>query len=173
MDCPRDGSSLTILHHEHQAYEGCTACGGYFLEPQLLHESLGLNTQELAERVSDTELPVSSLLCPKDRQPMRALVYEEVEIDLCPACAGVWLDAGELDAILARRGREQPDDGDGLSDYLDIDIDVDVDSAPESNSAGSSGPNDIGADAADEAGSVIGDALEFVGSAIGSLFDGL
>jgi Zn-finger nucleic acid-binding protein len=28
-----------------------------------------------------------------------------IEIDLCPACRGVWLDKGELEQVLERSGR--------------------------------------------------------------------
>lgn len=37
--------------------------------------------------------------CPKDGEPMHRITLGEVAIDRCPACAGVWLDRGELDAL--------------------------------------------------------------------------
>lgn len=33
---------------------------------------------------------------------------EEIEIDYCPTCRGVWLDRGELDKIVERSQREHP-----------------------------------------------------------------
>ena len=38
--------------------------------------------------------------CPVCREPMIGLEYEKVEVDYCPACAGVWLDEGELEVLL-------------------------------------------------------------------------
>ena len=38
--------------------------------------------------------------CPKCREPMFVMEYEHVEMDVCPECGGVWLDGGELAAIL-------------------------------------------------------------------------
>ena len=37
--------------------------------------------------------------CPADDFTLRTETYEGVEIDRCPHCGGVWLDAGELEAI--------------------------------------------------------------------------
>jgi Zn-finger nucleic acid-binding protein len=37
--------------------------------------------------------------CPKDASPMSRVTLGAVRIDRCPACGGVWLDRGELDAI--------------------------------------------------------------------------
>ncbi len=38
--------------------------------------------------------------CPKCREPMFVMEYDHVEIDVCPDCGGVWLDGGEMAAIL-------------------------------------------------------------------------
>lgn len=37
--------------------------------------------------------------CPVDDFTLRPVTYEGVTIDVCTHCAGVWLDAGELDSI--------------------------------------------------------------------------
>jgi len=37
--------------------------------------------------------------CPVDDFTLRPVTYEGVTIDVCPHCAGVWLDAGELETI--------------------------------------------------------------------------
>jgi len=37
--------------------------------------------------------------CPVDGFTLAVETYEDVEIDRCPHCKGVWLDAGELDAV--------------------------------------------------------------------------
>ena len=58
--------------------------------------------------------------CPHcDNNDLRAYDRHGVEIDLCPACRGVWLDRGELDKIIERasRYREVP-----LEDYDGDDV---------------------------------------------------
>ena len=38
--------------------------------------------------------------CPKCGQKLTTVNYRAVEIDLCPTCRGVWLDANELQTIM-------------------------------------------------------------------------
>lgn len=38
--------------------------------------------------------------CPQCKEPLIVLELEEVEIDHCVSCGGIWLDAGELDLLL-------------------------------------------------------------------------
>lgn len=41
--------------------------------------------------------------CPRDGATLRTETYESsFEVDRCPDCAGVWLDKGELDAIMRK-----------------------------------------------------------------------
>jgi len=44
------------------------------------------------------------MLCPVCRTDMLVLEFEQVEIDYCAACGGVWLDSGELELIGERIG---------------------------------------------------------------------
>ena len=58
-----------------------------------------------AERQKQKELHY--LHCAKCGQKMETTTLESIEIEVCPDCGGVYLDAGELDKILdvKRRGR--------------------------------------------------------------------
>jgi len=38
--------------------------------------------------------------CPVCKEPMIVLELNEVEIDYCPSCGGIWLDAGELGLLI-------------------------------------------------------------------------
>ncbi|MBN2211556.1 MAG: zf-TFIIB domain-containing protein, partial [Sedimentisphaerales bacterium] len=38
--------------------------------------------------------------CPACQEPMIVLELDEVEIDYCTVCNGVWLDGGELEVLL-------------------------------------------------------------------------
>ena len=44
-------------------------------------------------------MPLSS--CPECEMPMKVTTYDDVLIDVCPSCRGVWLDRGELQKIIA------------------------------------------------------------------------
>jgi len=37
--------------------------------------------------------------CPKCGMELIEIDYKEIKVDKCSECAGIWLDAGELDAV--------------------------------------------------------------------------
>ncbi len=39
------------------------------------------------------------MLCPNCQTPMREREKDDVIMDICPNCRGVWLDAGELEKL--------------------------------------------------------------------------
>ena len=41
--------------------------------------------------------------CPVCKEPMLAIEYEEIEVDYCDTCCGIWLDEGELDLLFGDR----------------------------------------------------------------------
>lgn len=46
--------------------------------------------------------------CPKCGQRLHSECYGSVEIDVCGSCRGLWLDANELESILASREQVAP-----------------------------------------------------------------
>ena len=40
--------------------------------------------------------------CPKCGADLRTEEYHGIQVDLCPECSGMWLDAGEAEELLAR-----------------------------------------------------------------------
>jgi Zn-finger nucleic acid-binding protein len=42
------------------------------------------------------------MACPVDGTPLVMSERQNIEIDYCPTCRGVWLDRGELDKIVER-----------------------------------------------------------------------
>ena len=42
--------------------------------------------------------------CPVCDERMKTIIRAEVEIDICPACKGIWLERGELDKLLEQEG---------------------------------------------------------------------
>jgi Zn-finger nucleic acid-binding protein len=45
--------------------------------------------------------------CPVCRNAMIVLELDEVEVDYCTACEGIWLDAGELELLLGGASQAQ------------------------------------------------------------------
>ncbi len=46
------------------------------------------------------------MACPVDGTTLVMSERQNIEIDYCPTCRGVWLDRGELDKIIERSGVE-------------------------------------------------------------------
>jgi len=63
--------------------------------------------------------PKEQRLCPIDGQVLNPLSIMNVEIDQCPKCHGVWLDAGELEAFINDSKRQASHESvDAISEFL-------------------------------------------------------
>jgi uncharacterized protein len=47
---------------------------------------------------------MSSMKCPRCGGDLKETKFDEVSIDTCEKCAGVWLDSGELEQLITREG---------------------------------------------------------------------
>lgn len=52
---------------------------------------------------------VMATVCPKCDVPLFILRFQDVEVDFCDHCRGLWLDAGELESLLTRTGASADD----------------------------------------------------------------
>jgi len=41
--------------------------------------------------------------CPKCGDDLDEITYMSIKVDKCPSCEGIWLDGGELEAILQNK----------------------------------------------------------------------
>lgn len=48
-------------------------------------------------------------VCPKCDVPLFILHFQDIEVDFCERCRGLWLDAGELEALIQRTGAKAND----------------------------------------------------------------
>ena len=103
--CPADNSRLRPVALADGATEYlCTRCRGLWLPGRLVQATLGATA---LERIRRTGQP-RTLHCPGDGTALQALFHHGIEIDICPHCAGAWLDAGERERILQARGARSP-----------------------------------------------------------------
>ncbi len=107
LDCPRDRTPLVEREHEVPGLnvfaDHCPTCAGVFLDA---HELKRLTGQRNVNQLITEYLGVdagSSIVCPACGGLMDDEKFRdgagEVVIDVCITCQGVWLDAGELEAI--------------------------------------------------------------------------
>ncbi len=57
------------------------------------------------------------LVSPIDGSPMKQIVRNGVEIDMCPSTGGVWLDKGELEKLLSLAQEAVNDDEDDFKRF--------------------------------------------------------
>jgi uncharacterized protein len=72
--------------------------GGYFAQQnaEILRKQRSLEEAAALE----TERKTHYMKCPKDGYDLSSRQFHGVQIETCPHCGGVWLDAGELAQVV-------------------------------------------------------------------------
>jgi len=107
MHCPACGNELKQMVADEITVEVCEGgCGGLWFdhfEIQRFDEPCEQNGTILLEIARDPSIQVDHTkrrLCPKCRDIVMMRHFyspkREIEVDECPKCGGLWLDAGEL-----------------------------------------------------------------------------
>jgi len=136
MNCPACGNELTTLEVKGITVEACVGgCGGLWFDQLELRkfDSPLEGGEELLEIERDPAVEVDRtrrLECPKCSGIVMMRHYfsplRQAEVDECPACAGFWLDPGELALIRSQyetdREREK-----AAEEYFDDLFDDDLD----------------------------------------------
>jgi uncharacterized protein len=55
--------------------------------------------RKLAEEEKEELKRLHSMRCPKCGMELIEIDYKDIKVDKCSECEGVWLDAGELEAV--------------------------------------------------------------------------
>ncbi|HVU02902.1 MAG TPA: zf-TFIIB domain-containing protein [Polyangiaceae bacterium] len=115
MKCPRDGSVLETKTYEAKIeVDVCPSCGGMWLdhgELEAIQEAKEHDYRKSLEEVADTvsrsinqvvqetTAPIACVKC-GTRMDTREYAYcSQIVIDTCPEGHGMWLDAGEIQAL--------------------------------------------------------------------------
>jgi Zn-finger nucleic acid-binding protein len=91
--CPRDGTNLVALVVRKRRVRHCTKCAGLWLPAAAVAGVVG---QVARPAAADS----TALRCPDDGSPLAAIHHEGIQVDVCTACGGVWLDQGERERIV-------------------------------------------------------------------------
>ena len=108
MKCPVCQKSMVILEFHSVEMDFCPSCEGCWLD----RGELGLiisGTPDLPDEFKLAGERKSERRCPRCERRMRAglLPATQVEVDVCDRQHGLWLDKGELQAIVRDRGAEK------------------------------------------------------------------
>ncbi len=87
------------------AVDSCPSCAGTWFDGGEIVEAYGLGWIDRGLRGKASAGRAGGRACPRDRGSLGLLYVEGIEVDVCPGCHGVWLDAGELDRMVATDSR--------------------------------------------------------------------
>jgi Zn-finger nucleic acid-binding protein len=62
-------------------------------------ELLRKQREKMESAAAEAERKTHYMKCPKDGHDLATSEYHGVQIETCPHCGGMWLDAGELDVV--------------------------------------------------------------------------
>lgn len=113
MNCPACNEPLITLEHELVEVDYCAACGGVWLDAGELELLYG-DARQCALCLSGGEAREAGekRRCPRCGRRMRAersTGPRPVTFDRCPQGDGLWLDHGELEAILEGAELKDPE----------------------------------------------------------------
>ena len=108
MNCPRCAGELGAMDSgEGVTLDFCRGCGGVWLDAGEMAELMQFLEAEPPSGIED--ITSMQLTCPSCGGALTEVEHppeSEILIDICTACAGVWLDRGEL-VKLRRLGRSE------------------------------------------------------------------
>ena len=97
LRCPDDGHLLRIHNEAAVSFAACRHCHGLWFGPDaLLPASPRADIPRASQRWTKQSAKAKRD-CPQCRLTLRTERIDRLEIERCPTCFGVWLDAGEYD----------------------------------------------------------------------------
>ncbi len=114
MKCPRDGTELAKVQILDVELDKCHKCDGIWFDPGELDRIRDMEVSDVEEalerKYGDPEFAEGEvenyMRCPRCQGRLHKFNYtygSAVHIDRCGSCFGIWLDDGELDAIIGRK----------------------------------------------------------------------
>ena len=101
MKCPRDDSKLNINSREGIVGYCCDECNGIFLKGSYMKAfKINFKTKVLEYRFKIPTNTESDLLCSHCNRQMLTSYIDDIEIDICKHCQGVWFDKSEVKDII-------------------------------------------------------------------------
>ncbi len=102
MTCPKCQDELHEMHIEGVDVDFCDSCKGIWFDKDEMAFMAELPSDIPAQDVEDTVKP-TVYPCPRcentQLEEMRFVQANDLLIDRCPECRGIWLDKGELPKV--------------------------------------------------------------------------
>lgn len=105
MLCPVCQDELENQILKGNLYHKCPACDGLWFDKgeltQIKQEKDWFKIDSKHKDAS-TKIDKSDISCPRDKETLHTIEYEHdtgIKVNICSKCEGLWLDAGEVQAI--------------------------------------------------------------------------
>jgi Zn-finger nucleic acid-binding protein len=131
MKCPRDGTPLAKVNLLDLELDKCHKCDGIWFDPGELERLRDLKVEDVEEileqKYGDPEFEEGTVddymrgpRCSDARLQRQGYTYvNPVNIDRCEKCRGIWIDDGELNAIIGeKKGLDEATDAGKLGTFL-------------------------------------------------------
>ena len=93
--CPRCETEMNIAKDEGVVLDWCVQCNGLWFDFSELDEYLS-DTKRPENFVRTSEIITGDLPCPACGEQMDEVRCNELTLDRCSRCRGIWFDAGEV-----------------------------------------------------------------------------
>lgn len=105
--CPLDQSILVAQANSVPTIYLCQDCRGLWFPTSAVAAVIG-QPPRLAVPESQGGRAQAALVCPEDGKSLVRFLVDGVELDICPACEGVWFDRGEVEYLRAKKAGTAP-----------------------------------------------------------------
>src|SRR5687767_8741021 len=95
LRCPDDGHLLRAIETASVPFASCRHCDGLWFTQDAIDKGGKPALPPVSERQPAKRSTQAKRACPQCSVGMVAENVDDVVIDVCPACGGVWLDPGE------------------------------------------------------------------------------
>ena len=102
MDCPRCANPMGEIENEGVVLDFCSGCKGLWFDAGEAASYFELSRDLPMLSAADRQERDSAMNCPGCSNRMRQMLYappNDLTVDRCTACGGMWFDKGEVQAL--------------------------------------------------------------------------
>ncbi len=105
MKCPHDQTHLKLMANSASLSHRCPSCFGFFLSGKAVQAFKHNHESDILDLLATTAPQAeSATICPSCTQSMELKHIDDIELDCCTHCGGIWFDPTELENLVDRHG---------------------------------------------------------------------
>jgi len=102
MNCPRCSKALSEIDNEGVTMDFCSDCKGIWFDAGEVASYFELSRDLPMIAAAERQEQASSMSCPRCSSSMTQMLYappNQLTIDQCTSCGGMWFDKGEVQTL--------------------------------------------------------------------------